>query len=214
MPIYLLHRYQAEAAAKLVGGVVFPLRSGRRRTGGGRARSRRRQRAALDALLKTVSPVELEVPAKLLPLLSGGQSDDPDRQFDIEIFQTAGGPVFDPLVAADTAADMTFAELLAPERLNRVAIQHGTDPSALGVGELADRLIAATFAPCDRAPGRDPPSCGGQAVLSLAAAARSQQLSPTAAAILDEVCKTWPAAWRRPKPPTPPTATSNTASPA
>jgi hypothetical protein len=186
VPIYLLHRYQAEAAAKLVGGVAFPYGV----AGDGREAAApvapAAQRAALDALLKTVSPAELEVPAKLLPLLSGGSSDNPDRQFVIEVFQTAGGPVFDPLAAADTAADMTFAELLAPPRLNRVAIQHGTDPSALGVGELADRLIAAAFAPCDPRLAEIRRRVEARAVLSLSATARSPQLSPTAAAILDE----------------------------
>lgn len=186
VPIYLLHRYQAAAAAKLVGGVAFPYGV----AGDGREAAASvapaAQRAALDALLETIAPAELEVPPKLLPLLSGGQSDNPDRQFEIEIFQTAGGPVFDPLAAADTAADMTFAVLLAPERLNRVEIQHASDPSALGVRELADRLIAAAFGPCAPRLAEIRRRVEARAVLSLAAVARSPQLSPTVAEILDE----------------------------
>jgi hypothetical protein len=185
-PIYLLHRYQAQAAAKVVGGVVFPYGVAGDGKESATPASPAAQRAALDALLKTTAPAELEIPPALLPLLSGGLSDVPDRQFDIEIFQTAGGPVFDPLTAAETAADMTFAELLAPKRLNRVAIQHGSDPSALGVGELADKLIASAFAPAEPRLAEIRRRVAARAVLSLAATARSPALSPSAAAILDE----------------------------
>ena len=105
MPIWLLHRYQLEAAAKLVGGVDFAYAL----NGDGRERPRRSrpaaQRRALDALIDDAgarrrSPCR----AALLPYLSAGWSGNPDRQETIEIFRTAGGPVFDPLVASEVAA--------------------------------------------------------------------------------------------------------------
>lgn len=185
VPIYLLHRYQAQAAAKVVGGVEFPYGI----NGDGKAvaapASPAAQRAALEALLRTVSPAVLEVPPTLVPLLSAGQSDTPDRQFEIEIFTTAGGPVFDPLAAAETSADMTYAELLAPKRLNRVALQHGMDPQALGVGEIADKVLAAAFAPSDARLGEVRRRIAVRAVMDLAAAARAPELSPTAAAAIE-----------------------------
>jgi hypothetical protein len=185
VPIYLLHRYQTASAAKEIGGLVFPYGV----AGDGQAAAKpvapAAQRAALEALLRTVAPTELEVPPSLVPLLSGGRSDNPDRQFDIEIFSTAGGPVFDPLAAADTAADMTYAALLAPERLNRVAIQHGADASALGVGELVDRVLAQAFAPSSPRLAEIRRRAAARAVLSLAAAERAPGLSPTASAEID-----------------------------
>ncbi|HEX8442701.1 MAG TPA: zinc-dependent metalloprotease [Allosphingosinicella sp.] len=146
VPIWLLHRYQVEGAAKLVGGVdyAYSIR------GDGREAARRvgeaDQRRALQALLATLSPQALAVPAQLLPYLSAGWSGSPDRQFDIEIFRTAGGPVFDPLAASDAAANVTLAALLAPERLNRLAEQNRMDPSQIGASEVIDQLIATTFA--------------------------------------------------------------------
>ena len=105
---------------------------------------------------------------------------------------------------------MTFAELLAPQRLNRVAIQHGTDPSALGVGELADPLIAAPSRRADPRLAEIRRRVAARAVLSLAADARSPALSPSAAASLDERLQELAAAWRRPSPPTSPTSTWTT----
>jgi hypothetical protein len=114
VPVWLLHRYQVEAAAKIVGGVDFTYSV----RGDGQETTTivapEVQRRALDALMATLSPRELEVPAPLLPILSSGWSGNSDRQFDIEIFRTAGGPVFDPLAATDAAAAQTLNTLLAP----------------------------------------------------------------------------------------------------
>ena len=60
--------------------------------------------------------------------MSAGWSGNSDRQYDIEIFRTAGGPVFDPLVASEVAAQQTLNSLLSPERLNRLAEQQQLDP--------------------------------------------------------------------------------------
>jgi hypothetical protein len=111
-------------------------------------------------LMATLSPEALTVPPGLLPYLSAGWSGSPDRQFDIEIFRTAGGPVFDPMAASDAAAMQTLNVLLAPERLNRLAEQQRTDPSQLGASELLDRLIGTVLCPAlvrCRAGGRPAP---------------------------------------------------------
>jgi hypothetical protein len=91
VPIWLLHRYQVEGAAKLVGGVdySYSIRGDGREAS--RAVAEADQRRALDVLLGTLSPQALTVPAQLLPYLSSGWSGSSDRQFDIEIFRTAGG---------------------------------------------------------------------------------------------------------------------------
>jgi hypothetical protein len=59
----------------------------------------------------------------------------------------AGGAVFDPLAAADAAAQISLGALTAPARLARLEIQHHGDPQALGLAELLDRLLAATTPP-------------------------------------------------------------------
>lgn len=145
VPVWLLHRYQVVAAAKAIGGVELSYAV----NGGGREASppvpAAAQRAALDAVLSTLSADALRVPPRLLPLLSAARNGSSNRQYDIELFDAPGGPVFDPLVAADSAAQITLDALLAPARLARVDAQHAVDPSTLGVDELLDRLLATTL---------------------------------------------------------------------
>jgi hypothetical protein len=188
VPIWLLHRYQVEGAAKLVGGVDYSYSV----RGDGREAAQpvaeADQRRALEALLATLTPQALAVPAQLLPYLSAGWSGSPDRQFDIEIFRTAGGPVFDPLAASDAAATVTLAALLAPDRLNRLAEQNRRDESQLGASELIDRLVATIIA----RPMADPALAGVQrrvattTALALARVQRDQALAPPLALALDE----------------------------
>ncbi len=187
VPIWLLHRYQVEGAAKLVGGVDFAYAL----RGDGREASpavpEAAQRRALEALLATLAPEQLEVPGHLLPYLSSGWSGSNDRQFDIEIFRTAGGPVFDPLVASEVAATVTLNALLAPERLNRLAEQNRVDGAQLGAAELIDRLISSTFATSSDN-GRESVRrrVATTTALALARVQRDPALSPTLALALDE----------------------------
>ena len=104
VPVWLLHRYQVEAAAKLLGGVDFTYAVNGDGTGEAKPVSPDRQRAALDALLDTLSPAALTVPPSLLPNLSAGWSGDNDRQTDIEVMRTAGGTALTLSLASGGAA--------------------------------------------------------------------------------------------------------------
>jgi hypothetical protein len=151
VPIYLLHRYQLEAAAKLLGGVDFSYAVKGDAAMTAKVVPAAEQRAALSGLLAAMAPEALDTPEALIPLLSSGQSGDTDRQYAIEVFDGAGGPVFDALTAADVAAGLVLDAILAPERLARLTEQHRRDPGEPGVGEVTDRLLAQAFTP---APGR------------------------------------------------------------
>jgi hypothetical protein len=185
VPIWLLHRYQLEAAAKLIGGVDFAYAL----NGDGRERSpyvpAAEQRRALDAIFATLEPQALEVPPALLPYLSAGWSGNADRQEQIEIFRTAGGPVFDPLAASEVAAQLTLSSLLVPERLNRLEIQAEANGGWLTPAELFDRLI-------QRATRSGAPNTALQArigttiILALARVQRDPSLSPSVALALSE----------------------------
>ncbi|MBS0491768.1 MAG: zinc-dependent metalloprotease [Proteobacteria bacterium] len=178
VPIYLLHRYQLEAASKLLGGVDFAYAV----IGDGRETSppvpAAQQRAALAALLATLDPKALDTPETLTAMLSSAQSGDPDRQYVIEVFATAGGPVFDPLVAAEVAAGLTLDNLLAPDRMARLVDQHRRDPAQLGVGEMLDRLIDTAFAPAAGRLGEISRRVQTRLVLNLANAVRDPKVSP------------------------------------
>lgn len=184
VPIWLVHRYQVEAAAKLIGGVDFAYSRNGDGQEAARVVSADRQRAALDALLDTLSPDALTVPATLLPYLSAGWSGNSDRQETIEIFRASSGNVFDPFVASETAAQQTLSNLLAPDRLNRLEAQHAADsgqmtPAAL-IDLLLDRVLAGSGQPEQRA------RVATATVLAVARVQRDPALSPTVALALSE----------------------------
>ncbi|MBC2777452.1 zinc-dependent metalloprotease [Parasphingopyxis marina] len=187
VPIWLLHRYQVEAAAKVLGGVDFAYS----RNGDGQERAEpvppEAQRAALSALLDTLSPDALRVPANVLPYLSSAYSGNTDRQTSIEIFPTAGGPVFDPLTATELGAVVTLTDLLAPERLNRLEIQHEANPDSPSAHEAIDALIDRVFGFDGRA--RDAGvrrRIATTTALALARVQRDAGLSPTVALALSD----------------------------
>jgi len=183
VPLWLLHRYQLVAAAKQVGGVDFTYAV----NGSGREAAQPvaadRQRAALAAILATLSPEALRVPPALLPLLSAAQNGNSDRQYDTEIFATAGGPVFDPLVAADVAAQLTVQTLLAPRRLARVVAQQQGDPAALGLGEVLGRVTGTVLASTNDDVGR---RIAYRTLVTMAQVARRPDTTPEVAAALDQ----------------------------
>lgn len=179
VPIWLLHRYQVEAAAKLIGGADS--RYAVNGAGGETAQPvpAAAQRAALSALLATLSPAALEVPPSLVPLMSAGNTES-DRQFDIEILPTNGGTVFDPLAATDAASTVTILALLNPQRLNRLNNQ----PGAPSPSELVNSLLnlpAATGRLAEVQRNRDT-----RILLNLAKTIRDPALEPALALQLDQ----------------------------
>lgn len=143
VPIYLFHRYQVTAASKLIGGVDYAYAV----KGDGQERATTvgatRQRAALTALIGTLAPEQLDLPDRLLSVLSSVQSGTPDPQYEIELFPSNTAAPFDLPSAAEAAADVTLEALLAPERLNRLVEQARVDPAQLGLPELFASLSMA-----------------------------------------------------------------------
>ena len=188
VPIWLLHRYQVEATAKVLGGVVTP---------GGLAGDAvavnpveaPAQRAALDALMAALSPKALTVPARLQPLLSYGPSTDYDYATTIEVMPTAGGPVFDTLRATEVGAVHVLDSLLDPQRLNRLEMQHAYNSGVPSAHDLTTRLLA-------RADGLAAEGAVGRRIamtigLDLARTAREGGLSRSIALQIDGQLARW-----------------------
>jgi hypothetical protein len=188
VPVWLLHRYQVEAAAKLLGGVDFTYAVAGDGHGEARAVPAAAQRRALDALLEALSPAALTVPPQVLANLSAGWSGDGDRQTDIETMPLAGGPVFDSLAASEVGAMVTLTDLLAPQRLNRLDIQNQADPASPSARETIDRLIARVFdfAGLDASAATVQRRIATTSALALARLQRDPALSPTIAMALSE----------------------------
>jgi len=122
VPIYLLHRYQVEAVSKLIGGAhyQYELKGDSDKPYGYQPVAAKTQAQAIKALLATVSPSYLELPAQLLQLIPPKAYGDVDGR---ESFKGRTGLSFDPLSAAEAAANHSIGLLLQPERLNRLQQQ-------------------------------------------------------------------------------------------
>ena len=142
VPLYFFHRYQTEATTKVVGGLDYNYAV----KGDGQLVSKyvdkNVQVAALESLLKTLQPEVLTIPQSILDIL-------PPRAYGYgrsrESFKSQAGVAFDPISAASTASDMTLKFLLHPERANRLVIQKGLDKNQLGLKDVLEEIIKATF---------------------------------------------------------------------
>jgi hypothetical protein len=191
VPIYIFQRYQVDAAAKLVGGVDFTYGA----EGDGHEASKivpaDRQAAAIDAMLRTITPAALDLSDKALDVLTSGQSQSTDHAYEIETF--GQGPVFDLPATAEVAADLVWGDLFAPARLNRLVEAKRRDPAQLGVEGLLDKALAAV-AFDGRATGRQAElarRARQRMVVKLADALGDKSLSPTAAAVIRARLAVW-----------------------
>ena len=136
VPIYLYHRYQTAAAAKVIGGMSFNYGL----NGDGQADAQivpaPRQREALNAVLRTLEPETLDIKDETLALLTPSLVSYSIADSDRELFRRTAYPAFDVTAAADTAADLTFDVLLNKRRAARLIEFNRRDPGQLGFGEV------------------------------------------------------------------------------
>ncbi len=93
-------------------------------------------------MLATVSPETLAIPERILKLIPPQPAAYERTQ---ESFVSYTGPTFDPVGAAQTAAQMTLGLLLEPQRAARLAIAPSGDARQLGLAEVIDRVWQATW---------------------------------------------------------------------
>ncbi len=142
VPVYLLHRYQTEAVARLLGGVTYAYGLAGDARPGTAAVDAKTQLEARQRLLLTLRASTLALPANVLGLMTPPSYDYARNR---EYFATRATPVFDPLGAADAAAALSLQLLLAPPRLHRLALQHARDPALAGVADTLDALLDASW---------------------------------------------------------------------
>ncbi len=140
--VYLHHRFQLAAAAKLLGGLEY--RHALRGDGqmAPRAVPAERQRRALELLLDTLSPGTLDLSEETLALLLPRS---PESGRNREQFGARTGPLFDALGAAATAADLTVRSLLEPARAARLIDFHRRNSELPDFSEVLDALIERAF---------------------------------------------------------------------
>ncbi|MEE8378033.1 MAG: zinc-dependent metalloprotease, partial [Candidatus Aminicenantaceae bacterium] len=142
VPTYMFHRYQVEAASSKLGGLYYnhTLRGDTQKSPF--IVPADEQRRALDSLLKTISPKNLAIDEKLLSIIPPRP---PGYRQNRELFPGHTGSTFDPLAAAESAANLTVGLILQPQRASRMVDYHSRDKNIPGLSEMLDRLILATW---------------------------------------------------------------------
>jgi len=141
VPVYLYHRYQLEAATKIVGGMnySYALRGdGQLIT---QPVSKVEQQNALLSIINCLDPKFLMLPdriVKLIPPRPAGYG------FTRELFRKRTGLAFDGLSPAETAADMALSLLFNTERMNRM-VEYNAANNGLGLHEMIETLFDKTW---------------------------------------------------------------------
>jgi hypothetical protein len=142
VPLYLLHRYQTEAAIKEIGGLDYRYQL----RGDGQMNpvvvGASDQRKALRAVLKTLSPEFLTLPERLLKIFPPRA---PGFERTRESLPANSGLTFDPVAAAECAADLTLAGLFNAQRAARLVEYHARNPGNPSLlAEVIDATLTAT----------------------------------------------------------------------
>ena len=142
VPLYMFHRYQVEAASKLVGGMDYAVVL----RGDGQTPTRMvaptEQRRALAAVLATVKPEVLALPEPLLKMIPPRP---PDYERGREHFKIHTSPIFDGVAPAEAAAQHTLQFLFNAERAARLVEFHARNAENPSLEEALDAILAATW---------------------------------------------------------------------
>lgn len=142
VPVYFFHRYQTEAAAKMIGGLNY--RYALRGDGQPATEfiSASQQEKALQSLLATLKPSNLVLPEALIKII-------PPRPIGYnrsrEVVKLRTDLTFDALSPAESAADMTLGLLLNSSRAQRLVEHNSRDASLPSFESIIDKLVQNTF---------------------------------------------------------------------
>ncbi len=142
VPLYMYHRYQVEAAAKLVGGEDYTFSLRGKGDTNPQIISPEEQRRALNAVLNTLKPESLALPESVLRLIPPRPPGYPRTRED---FRIRTYPNFDALAPAEAFADHVCDFLLNQERAARLVEYHARDSRYPGFDEVLDKIIASTW---------------------------------------------------------------------
>jgi len=142
VPIYMYHRYQVEAVAKVVGGQDYTFSLKGKGDHNPQIVSPEEQRRALTAVLDTLKPDALMLPEPLLRLIPPRPSGYPRTRED---FRIRTQPSFDALAPAEAITDHVSNFLFNPERAARLVQFHARDTRNPGLTEVIDRIISSTW---------------------------------------------------------------------
>ena len=140
LPLYMHHRFQLRSAAQSLGGADY------RYTVKGDGQTPveivagEEQRDALETILSALTVDFLALPEEVAVMIPPPAF----RHDEGEVFAGHTELLFDPLGAAEAAADFTVGEVLHPQRMARLVV-YGSMGDYPGLEEVTDRLLEATW---------------------------------------------------------------------
>ena len=142
VPIYMLHRYQIEAAAKAIGGVDYLYYVKNKNNDKVKFVDSKLQNESLESLLNVLKPNNLVLPENLIEILSPRSFRNPRTR---ENFVSNTGVTFDYINASSSIINHTLTFLLNPERLNRINQQNMFGENILKLDNYLLRISKSIF---------------------------------------------------------------------
>ncbi len=140
LPLYMHHRFQLRSAAQTLGGADYRYAL----MGDGQTPlaiiPAEEQRDALETILSTLTVDFLTLPEDVVSMIPPPAY----RHDEGEAFPGYTGLIFDPVGAAEAAADFAVGEILHPNRMARLLV-FGSMGDYPGLEEVADRVIEHTW---------------------------------------------------------------------
>src|SRR5437016_2995164 len=146
-PLYMYHRYQVEATAKLVGGEDYTFSLRGKGDKNPQIIAPDEQKRALYAVLDTLKPENLALPESLLKLIPPRP---PGYARTREDFRIRTFPTFDGLAPAEAFANHVSDFLLNQERAARIVEFHARDAQYPSFDDVLEKILTATW----KAPAR------------------------------------------------------------
>ena len=137
VPLYMHHRYQVTAAASVLGGLHYTYATRGDGLDPVRPASSVEQKRALDALVRSVQPSELTIPAAVLDQLPPRPAGYGRTR---ELFPRYTGIMFDAISPAVVAAAHVVGSAFDPARAARLLEQSALDGSLPGLGDVIAAL--------------------------------------------------------------------------
>ncbi len=143
VPLYLFHRYQVEAAVKLIAGVDYSYEvRGDSDVQGTRVVEADIQRQAMAAMMRTLDAKELVLPESIIALIPPKAYGEYTTR---ESIVGRTGITLDAMALPEVAANHSLGLLLHPQRVNRLAQQGARSSEAYSLDSLLATMVERIF---------------------------------------------------------------------
>jgi hypothetical protein len=142
VPLYFFHRYQVEATSKLIGGMFYTYAQRGDKQKIVSPIDPKLEKEALKSILNSFSVETLKIPKRILNFFPPRPNGFERTR---ESFKSKNGLSFDALSAASTATELVMSFLFHPERASRMVQQKALSEKNIGLDELIDKVINASF---------------------------------------------------------------------